>query len=79
MSFESIFWQVSSFYHFIFICGTYVILRREWLNKITVPANFNTLDKYEQLSIVLNHPDNVKPTSQYLISAFDTRSKIINK
>ena len=71
--------QIENEHHFIFICSTYDNLRREWLNKISVPANFSTLEKCEQLSIVLNHPDNVKPTSQFLISAFDMRSKIINK
>ena len=54
-------------------------LRREWLDKVTVPDNFNNLEHSEKLSIVLNHPDTVKPTSQFIISAFDMRSKIINK
>ena len=71
--------QVENEHHFIFICRTYDNLRREWLEKITVPDNFNNLEQSEKLSIVLNHPDNVKPTSQFIISAFDMRSKIINK
>ena len=71
--------QIENEHHFIFICGSYNILRIEWLNKLTVPENFNNLEQCEQLSIVLNHPENVKPTSQFLISAFDMRSKIINK
>ena len=70
--------QVKNEHHFIFICCTYDNLRREWLEKITVPDNFNNLEQCEKLSIVLNHPDNVKPTSQFIISAFDMRSKIIN-
>ena len=46
---------------------------------IKLEGNFNTLEHSEQLRIVLNHPDNVKPKSQSLIRAFDMRSKIINK
>ena len=71
--------QVENEHHFIFICRTYANLRREWLEKITVPDNFDNLEQCEQLSIVLNHPDNVKLTSQFVISAFDMRSKVINK
>ena len=73
---QQIDWEWTSFH---FICGTYSMLRREWLNKLTVPQHFNYLDQCDQLKIVLNHPENVKPTSQFIISAFDMRSKIINK
>ena len=44
-----------------------------------IEKNVNNLEQCEQLSIVLNHPENVKPTSQILISAFDMRSQIINQ
>ena len=71
--------QIENEHHFIFICSTYSMLRREWLNKLTVPQDFNYLDQCDQLKIVLNHPENVKPTSQFIISAFDMRSKTINK
>ena len=64
-------------FHFTFECLKYQPERQKWFEKLVIPDNFQTLTKTEKLGIVLNHPCNVKLTSQYLINIFDIRSKII--
>ena len=49
-----------------------------WLSKIKTPENFCDLPNAERLKIVLNCPENVKLTAQFLIDAFNKRSKLIN-
>ena len=70
--------QVESEVHFIFHCNRYVNIRQYWLDKLTLPVDYNLLNVYQKLDIVLNHPDNVKPTAQFLIHAYDVRSKLIS-
>ena len=43
-----------------------------------MPENVEGLQESEQLGIVLNDANNVKLTSQFLIDAYDMRSKILN-
>ena len=66
-------------YHFIFECRKYHYERLVWLQKIVVPANFLTLPPEYKLDLVLNDPNNVKLTAQYIINIYDIRSKVINK
>ena len=49
-----------------------------WLSKIKTPENFCDLLTAEKLKVVLNWPENVKLTAQFLIDAFNKRSKIVN-
>ena len=63
----------------MFICPKYDELRTNWLNKLVLPDNYGNLSDSEKLSTVLNVPDNVKPTAQFLIDAYGVRSKILNK
>ena len=43
-----------------------------------LPVNFSQLSEEERLKIVLNKPENVKHTAQYLISIMDLRSQVNN-
>ena len=71
--------NVEDEFHFIFECSKYSSLRALWLEKLEIKENFQLLDKDQKLGIILNHPNNVKVTAQYLIDIFDIRSKIVNK
>ena len=71
--------NVEDEFHFIFECFKYSSLRTIWLEKLEIPNNFQILSKDQKLGIILNHPNNVKITAQYLIDIFDMRSKIVNK
>ena len=57
--------------HIYFQYGLYHDLRRFWMSKLNVPANFHELPENEL-------PENVKATAQYIIDAFNKRSKIVN-
>ena len=65
--------EIESEFHALFICSVYNDLRQTWLNKICIPDNFQSLPREEQLKLVLNVPENVKQTSQYLILLMDLR------
>ena len=49
-----------------------------WLSKIKTPENFCDLVTAEKFKVVLNWPENVKLTAQFLIDIFNKRSKIVN-
>ena len=70
--------QIESECHVLFSCCMYNDLRHVWLNKLCIPENFRQLSEQEKLKIVLNKPENVKQTSQYLIALMDLRS-LVNK
>ena len=63
--------------HFLFNCNRYEDLRKLWLEKLTLTPDFCLLNVFQKLDIVLNHPENVKITAQYLINAYDLRSKTL--
>ena len=71
--------DVETEYHFIFICSCYNDLRTSWLQKLVKPDNFDTINEGEKLCIVLNAPENVKSTAQFIIDAYHMRNKIVNK
>ena len=64
--------------HFLFHCSSYIDLRINWLKKLNLPENFQNLENYEKLNLVLNISENIKPTSKYLVAAMDLR-RLINK
>ena len=70
--------NVENEHHFIFVCSAYSQIRATWMSKLVLPVNFDDLLNSEQLGIVLNDPNNVKLTSQFLIDSYDVRSNIIN-
>ena len=63
--------------HVIFQCSVYSDLRTIWLSKIKVPEDFSELLSADKLKIVLNSPDNVKVTAQFILDACNLRSKIV--
>ena len=65
--------EIESEFHALFSCGMYNDLRQVWLNKICIPDNFQYLSRQEKLMLVLNNPENVKYTAQYLIQLMDLR------
>ena len=65
--------------HFLFFCGHYDNLRNAWLADLVKPENFQNLDEGSKLSVVLNAPENVKKTAQFIINAYNMRSKKLNK
>ena len=71
--------SVENEHHFIFVCRAYAEIRAIWMTKLNLPENFGGLQDFEKLGIVLNEAENVKITSQFLIDAYDLRSKILNK
>ena len=70
--------EIESEYHAIFICVKYTNLRDAWLKKICIPSNFHELEMSEKFSLILNKPENVRLTSQYIVSFMDLRC-LINK
>ena len=70
--------KIESEVYVLFTCPIYNDLRHEWLSKLCIPDNFLQLSEQEKLKIVLNYPENVKQTAQYLIKLIDLRS-LVNK
>ena len=66
-------------FHFIFQCVAYNDLRANWLVKLKLPENFLELEAPEKLKIVLNKAENVKVTAQFILDAYNYRSKIVKK
>ena len=48
-----------------------------WLSSLEKPENFDYLDNKQKLNIVLNISTNIKPTANFILSAFDIRSKLL--
>ena len=63
--------------HFLFDCSAYERLRAEWLSKLKLPNNFESIPTPEKMSLVLNQPENVKPTSRYIADAYSMRSRLL--
>ena len=66
---------IESEVHFLFVCPAYSEERRAWMEKMTLPENFQSLAIQQKLRIVLNASENVKVTSQFILAAIDARSK----
>ena len=70
---------VENEFHFIYVCSKYSNLRNSWLENLVKPENFENLDQGSRLGIALNMHENIKATAQFIINAYDMRSKVINK
>ena len=70
--------EVENELHFMFQCAKYDDLRSNWLNNLLLPENFLNLSPSDKLNLVLNIPENIKPTARYLVAALDLR-RLINK
>ena len=71
--------EIETEIHFLFFCEHFENLRMCWMQKVTKPENFTNLDEGTRLEIVLNDPNNVKTTAQFLVDAFNMRRKMLNK
>ena len=64
--------------HYLFSCTAYTNIRQSWLSSLEKPDNFDDLeDNGEKLDIALNVAANIKLTANFILSAFDIRSKIL--
>ena len=70
--------SVENEYHLIFKYTVYNNIRFAWLSKLKTPTNFLNLGTAEKLNVVLNWPESVKCTAQYLIDICNVRSIIIH-
>jgi hypothetical protein len=64
--------------HFVFCCTSYCDIRQVWLARLKIPPNFSQLLLADKLKLTLNAPENVKITAQFIIDAYNLRSKILN-
>ena len=65
--------------HFLFYCNAYNAEREQLLKKITIPDNFYDLNDDEKLKVTLNDPLNVRFTSQFILSAYNLRTIVLNQ
>ena len=63
--------------HYLFSCTAYSDLRQTWLTSLEKPDNFDSLEIGQKLDIVLNMTYNIKLTANFILRAFDIRSKIL--
>ena len=68
--------DVESECHLLFKCDQYQMLREAWISKLNIPHNFLELPEEDKLRLVLNTPENVRPTARYLVSAIDHRRSL---
>ena len=63
--------------HYLFQCAAYGNEREVWYGKMSLPENFEALDFQNKFKIVLNIPENIKPTANFILNSYNIRSKII--
>ena len=68
---------VESECHFLLTCPAYDDIRQAWLSKLDLPENFHLQTDYEKLAFLINQVDNVKQTAQFIVDAFNMRSRIL--
>ena len=64
--------------HFLLQCSAYEGLRTQWYQDMPIPDNFKDLEVEHKLDMVLNNPQCVKKTSQFILNCLDHRSKLID-
>ena len=52
-------------------------LRHAWLDKLNLPQSFYSLEDTEKIHTLLNDVNYVKHTAQFIVDAFNLRSKLI--
>ena len=58
-------------------CPFKIPVERAWLSKLDLPENFSLLIDDQKLSILINDENKVKSTSQFIVDAFNMRSRIL--
>ena len=69
---------VESESHFLFDCVAYDSERANYFSKMNLPDNFESMSYEDKLKLVLNHPFNVRFTSEFIFVALNVRSRILN-
>ena len=69
--------DIENEFHFLFLCTAFNDERKIWLNKLVLPNGFSDMPNVEKLKIALNESSNIKHTANFLIAAFNERSKVI--
>ena len=64
-------------FHFLLFCPAYSDIRTSWLNKLELPENFQQSPVEEQVSTLINDITNVKATAQFIVDAYNLRSRIL--
>ena len=64
--------------HFLFYCSAYEGQRAQWFQEMDLPNSFNDLEVEHKLKMVLNNPECVKKTSQFILKCLDLRSKLVD-
>ena len=64
-------------FHLLLRCPAYHLLRQSWLSRLDLPENFTQLGDTEKLKVAINNIKNVKPTAQFIVDAFNLRSRIL--
>ena len=72
------FYPVETEYHFLFLCPVYTGIRNDWFENMRLTDNFLHLPDHSKFKIVLNSPDNVKATANYILKALQMRNNIVN-
>ena len=70
--------NIENEYHFLFECIAYQRFRAQWLDRLKLPGNFKDLTAFEKMGLVLNNPDNVRPTSSFITDIFNLRNEILS-
>ena len=66
---------VESEFHFILACPAYTELRQAWLSKLVLPDNFVQISSPEKFKIFFNCAENLKPSAQFIVDAFNQGCK----
>ena len=51
-------------------------MRKAWLNSLILPDDFYNFSETDKMKFLFNDPECIKPTAQFIINAFDFRSKL---
>ena len=63
--------------HVLLVCDSYDILRQKLYENLEDKEQFIALNNNEKLKILLNEPNLVKKTAQFLVNALDKRSILV--
>ena len=63
--------------HFLLHCPAYNEIRQVWLSRLELPVNYRLLLDEDKLSVLINNTNNVKLTAQFIIDAYNMRTRIL--
>ena len=65
--------------HYLFSCSAYSAERDDWYSKMTLRNEFEEMTTANKLKLVLNDTNHVKMTAKFILNAYFTRSKLLNR